>query len=117
MEFIAMLAVVGFFAVGSKREDASMKIMLISKMFTAVAAVIFVYMSLLYAKYAIMTRFISEKDQVSQPKNGLTTSNLSSFLQIESLDELYPLLTLLAVSSAAALIMYLVSKGFARKGN
>lgn len=57
-----MLAVVGFFAVGGKREDTSMKMMLISKMFTAVATVIFTYVSLLYAKYAIMTRFISEKD-------------------------------------------------------
>lgn len=40
MEVIALLAVIAFFA-GGKYEDTSLKIMLISKMFIAVATVIF----------------------------------------------------------------------------
>ena len=115
MELIALLAVIAFFA-GGKSEDTSLKMMLISKMFIAVATVIFAYVSLLYFNYELSSISTTANDQVSQQKTGWTTSNLPSFLHINSLNELYPWLYLLAISAGLALVMYLIAKRFERKG-
>lgn len=118
MEVVAILFVI--FALGGRSQDTAQKMLLISKMFLAIATIILSYVAILYFKFNLDSAAYSASNQIAaNPDQPIRSSaaNIMSFFQISRIEELYPWLIMLAICSASSLMMYLVSRYFDRKGD
>ena len=118
MEVVAILFVI--FALGGRSQDTARKIMLISKMFLALATIVLSYIAILYFKFNLDSAAYSARNQIADTSNQpirSSAANIMSFFQISKIEELYPWLIMLAICSASSLMMYLVSRYFDAKGD